>query len=1132
MKQHVLISILLLTYSAMLFGQSDILNRKVKIENRKGTVGSILDEISREGAFYFSYNQDISPDRKVGLQHNRQTVQQYLDEIFGGKIYCVAYENKLLIKLKPELPEFYTVRGKVIDSGNGDPIPAVTVIIPGSDPLIGAVSDDSGRFQINVPHGMDAIMFSCIGYESLRHIPEEQKQSTIGLMPISMKISEAVIDSYKPPVKMESSVAISYLSGDKLERIRGASFEDALQGGVSGINVVRNSGMPGASFQVKIRGNNSLINSDPVYYLNGIPLQRSLLNAISCYDIASVEILKDASSAATYGASAGNGVILLQSKSGSNDRINVSLNYQVGTQRFGKELNLMDKDEFLDFYKKVRPADSKFDYIDEALTEIDADWMELMFEPAKIEEYHFSISGGNERSQFYVGSGYFNQASIIEELQFNRFSLNFNSRHQIGQRWHLGHHLTFAHMTHKGLKEGCFLNDHNNPVIQSLSKPPLSPPADSLTDQDYTNGLPHGSDLDDVPSIEYVGEELTHNLRKNYAVIGNMFSRVDISRIISFETNFGYEVYYQNNLSCNRTKDVQIRITNNPVHENEYQVLDLAYQWHNRLNFRETIAEIHQVRASLGFEFGQNENQWIPVKKSVLSLSSSQNTAPVQTELPNEYDRCSVDYRHRAALGTVSYILKDKYILNGSLRRELVGFDSTENVHKEYAAWYPSVSLGWIFLQRKENFSKGILQFGKIRYAYGVAGNSPRLNYSFHAKMMRDMAYVYSFESAGRITNSSNQRQTNNKFYWERISAHNLGVELGLFGNKLFVSADLFRNHLDRGIQSGYTNPDYLRDLFGGNWYGINVLPVAELVNSGIESEITYRKSGALLNWDLSFNMTHFNHSIIQIDKRAYSSSTTGSKDPIPVNLPGETPGSFYGYRIERLFGKEDCPAPDEPVTNQPYRLDSNGNKIYAQPNAHAGDYKFMDINKDSVIDKNDKTIIGNPYPDFIFGIYANLQFRQFDLSMFWQGSYGNEIYNATKLWLYNPYSTSNWSRDVLNSWGTPQYNEAGEPTGILTETGLHRFDYYAENKNLRVSDFYVEDGSYLRLKNIQLGYTFHPALTRKIHIQKLRIYICARNLFTFTRYSGLDPEVGGWGIDCGIYPQARTYIAGINLDF
>jgi hypothetical protein len=309
-------------------------------------------------------------------------------------------------------------------------------------------------------------------------------------------------------------------------------------------------------------------------------------------------------------------------------------------------------------------------------------------------------------------------------------------------------------------------------------------------------------------------------------------------------------------------------------------------------------------------------------------------------------------------------------------------------------------------------------------------------------------------------------------------------------------------------------------------------LPVADIVNSGIESEIGYKKSGRLVSWNLSLHLTHLRNKIINIDSDTYASINKTSYDPITVNLPGETAGSFYGYKIERLFVEEDCPAPGARATNQPFITDDAGSRQYAQPDAYAGDYKFVDMNQDGVIDKNDKTIIGNPYPDFTFGLYANVQFKQFDLSMLWQGTYGNEIYNATKLWLYNPYATSNWSKDILESYRSPQFNESGEMIDQgFTETDLHRFDYYAKNKNLRVSDFYIEDGSYIRLKNIQLGYILDPELTRRIHIQKLRIFICAQNLLTFTNYSGLDPEVGGWGIDCGIYPQPRTWIAGVNIE-
>lgn len=1133
MKKHICLALLLLAFSASLTGQSEILNRKVKIENKEGTIGSILDEISREGGFVFSYSQDIPRKKKVSVQYSRQTVQQYLNEIFKEKIYCVTHGNKLLIKLKPVLPEFYTVQGKVIDSGNGFPVPGVTVIIPGTDPLIGAVSDDSGRFQINVPTGMDVIQFSCVGYERLNLNPEYQETGTIGLKPRSMEISEAVIEYGRLPVKIESSVAISYISGDKLKGLQGGSMEDALQGSVSGVHVVRNSGIPGASFQVQIRGNHSLINSDPVFYLDGIPLQQSLLYSLSGQDIASIEIFKDASSTSIYGASAGNGVVLLHSKKGSADKLDVNLNYRIGSQKAYRELDLMDSEEFYNFSKKVRPQDGEFDWLDEAYDEYDNDWMKLMFHPAKIEDFHFSISGGNEGSQYYLGTGLFNQASIIKELKFNRISLKFNSRHRVTKRWRLGHDLNFAHMTYKGLREGCFLNDHNNPVIQSLTMLPMYSPGDTLIDPKFSAFLPGGSIPAKGEPIEYVDQELTNNLRENYVIFGQLHSKVNVSRNISFESLFGYEIYHQNNRSCNRSKSVMIPITYNPIMENDYQVLDLAYHWHNHLHLFKTYAKDHMVKASIGYETGMSENQWIPVQQRVYAPADNEDRAKFYLNEDIQDLRCGINFRHHAALATAGYTYKERYIINGALRRETVKFDSTEFNKQQYSDWYPSVSLGWIFVQRKSNTPKKILHYGKLRYAYGVAGNSPTLNSSFHSKLMRDMSYAYSFSSAGNITNSYTQRQANALFYLEKVAAHNLGVEIGLFQNRLFVSTDVFRNHLHKGETSGYADPlNFLGQLFGRNSVGMIPLPMAEIVNSGIESTVSFKNRGHLLSWDLSLHLTHLYNRIVDIDSSDFASINNSNYDPISVNLPGETAGSFYGYKIERLFREEDCPPGGEKVTNQPYIIDNKGIRKYAQADAEAGDYKFVDINNDSIIDEYDKTIIGNPHPDFIFGISANIQFRQFDLSMFWQGTYGNEIYNATNLWLYNPYSTTNWSKDILNSYGTPQYDDSDQLIGIRTDTDLHRFDYNAENKNLRVSDFYIEDGSYLRLKNIQVGYTFDPALSGKIHIEKLRIYICAQNLLTFTNYSGLDPEVGGWGIDCGIYPQPRTFIAGINIGF
>jgi TonB-linked SusC/RagA family outer membrane protein len=1130
MRIPILIIIILFACMDTVLGQTGILNRTVKIEYSEGTVGSLLKEISNKGGFIFSYNQDIPYNERVKLKYKRQTVQEFLDELFIGEIYCIEYENKLLIKTKPRIPECYTVTGRVVESGSGEPVPGATVIIPGSDPLIGAVSDEEGLFHINVPSALDAIRFSSIGHESRSFDSPHLIPDEVGLSPVKHEISEVVIEHVSLPQHEESTVSISYLSAHKLESTFGSSIEHALQGNASGVFVVRNSGMPGSSFQVKIRGNHSLINSDPVYYLDGIPVQQTIVHAISPNDIASIEVLKDPTSTAIYGASAGNGVVLLHSKKGDPKKTRVTFNYNIGMQQAWKKLDLMDSAQFLNYYKLVRPLDSKYSNLDNAFS---SDWQDIVFHAAKTENCHLSVSGGNDRSNYYLGSGFFNQASIINELEFRRYSIKFRADHRVSRKWTMGHDLSLAYAKYDGLKEGCFLNDHNNPIAASLCMLPISPPDASFMDASMVRGLPEDNRKLISQTIPYLDSVLTNNRRNNYMAIGNLYSEVAISRQLSYVSRFGFEVYYQNNRSSSRPLQVYFPISNLSILEDNYQVLDLGFHWQNFLRYHQEFAVDHKIDGSVGIEYGQNENQWIPVKHLESNpIQYSPNTASSNQAYLDL--RSSTSFRHNAFFCSLNYVFRDRYILNGSIRREVVEFDTVPGVKKQYSDIYPSLSAGWIFINRSHPVKSGTIQYGKIRYAYGMAGNSPRLDYSFHAKTMRDMAYIYSFSSSGSFTNSADQRQTNELFYWEKISAHNLGIELGMFQNRLFLSTDLFRNHLHVGETSGYDDPlPFTGKLYSRDLYGIIQLPLADIVNSGIEGEISYKKAGHLLNWDLSFHVTHLRNRIRKVMESSALDINGGTTDPLSVNLPGETAGSFYGYKIDRLFCEADCPAPGQVATNQPYTIDQDGNRIYAQPEARAGDYKFVDINNDAVIDQNDKTIIGNPYPDLTYGFYANAQYRQFDMSMLWQGTYGNEIYNATRLWLYNPYGTANWTTDMENSYRSPQFGESGEVIDEgLTDTDLHRVDYNNDNKNLRVSDFYVEDGSYLRLKNIQLGYTLNPVITRRIHVEKFRIFIAAQNLLTFTNYSGLDPEVGGWGIDSGIYPQPRTYYAGVNIEF
>jgi TonB-linked SusC/RagA family outer membrane protein len=1089
--------------------QPAILDRRVKIEIVDGTIGSVLNELGEKGGFIFSYGQDIPHNERVVLNRTNQTVQQYLDEIFHGNVHAVEFGNKLAIRLKPKLPEVYSIRGTVIDSGTKEPIAGVTVYLPGTEPLIGCTSDDSGNFRINVPFGMEKVRFSSIGYESLELNPDRSASTSIELKPRDIEIDELTIVYPENPLDRAANVSVSYVPAHILERIPVTTIDHVLQGAASGVDVTRTSGMPGASLQVNIRGKHSLINSDPAYYLDGIPIQQAALHALSPNDIESVEVLKDASSCAEYGASAGNGVILLNTRKGLADKSGASLTYYFGQQHVVKTLDLLSTGDFLDYYYLVRPTDRRFDKYDSLYRTTDTDWINELFHPATTEDLHFAVSGGNKKSVVYTSTGYFHQSAIIKEMEFKRYSFRINSDHLIHPKLQVGQDLVLSHVKYDGLKEGSFMNDYGNPILSCMCMLPYYESSDS-------SRIFMGSQVS--LSSPYDDAELTRNSRKNYAVLGNVHTSYAIMPQLSFETRLGVEVYYQDNVSyCKSIPTGQVNPVN-PIIGNEYSILDLAFDWQNRLIYDAAYAGGHSLKAMAGFEYGQSNNRWIPMYQSYYDKNMNLlTTGPVPLSSSGVLS-AEKDFINHGVSGSLNYSYRDKYFIDLQLRNDRVEY-YLDHEPRKLSGWYPSFGLGWVF--SKENFiSAGkFMDYGKVRYGWGRAGNSPRMNYSFYAKMMRDMDFVYAFNSAGDITFSAQKRQTSEKFYWESSSAHDVGIDLGFMHNKLFISFDYFSNFLNKAEKYTVDKPiDFIGGLYSKDSYGIDYLPSAKITNRGVESNLNYRQTGRRLKWEFNLHFTHFRNRIVDIEENAISFVNDPDVDPISVNRPGYPAGSFYGYKIEKLFSEEDI---QEGLQVQ-----------HGQPTAKAGDYQFADLDHNGTIDRNDRTVLGNPSPDFSFGLYSNVQFHNFDLSLLIQGIYGNEIFNATKLWLYNPYGRSNWSSDIKQSYRSPTYENGIMTDPGLTNTTLHRFDYYATNKNLRVSDFYIEDGSYLRVKNIQLGYTLDPGPTRRIHMENFRVFICAQNLWTFTSYSGLDPEVGGWGIDCGNYPQPRTYMAGVQMDF
>lgn len=1128
MRKLVLIAALLGVCIFRVFAQESVLERKVRVENKTGTVGSFLEEIGSKGGFVFSFNQEVPLDRTASVSVSRQTVGQFLDDLFGADVYCIDYNNKLHLKVKQKSPDSYLVTGRVVESETGQAIPGANVVVVDSDPLIGVITDINGFFELELPYDKPRIRITSIGYESRDIFSEANASDEIALQVKKQEIREVSVMAYTLPASKRLTIATGNIAGSRIATQPGANIEQVLQGNTSGLFVTNNSGMPGSSFQVKIRGNHSLISSEPAYYLDGMPIQRTVVNALSPDDIASVEIIKDASGSSIYGATAGNGVVLLKSKRGEPGKARFRVNAYSGIQQIGKELDMMDSEAFIAFHDLVGlPLQDELQY-----SPYNSNWQEQIFHPGQTWNTHVSAGGGNERTDYYFSLAAMDQASILRNLDLKRYTFNSNVGHTLSPDWKIRHHVNYAYMDMNGLVEGSFLNDQNNPVLSALTMYPVTPPIDSLLDYYNRFLINFITGIDISFDVIFNEAELSKNRRKNHAVAGKLSSQLDLTPRMKLVTDIGYEVLYQDNYSVHRGLINRGGLRGTKISETSYRVMDLGLDLHNYLRWERSIRDVHQLTALAGIEISRNTNEWIPVEQDFVY--------PFLGLEPIVYPNDSyvstgaiVGYNNLAESALFTYAYNNRLFLKGTLRNEMVLFKNQAEENVVFSDLYPSVSGAWLFLDRTDREKSGRFNLGKVRYAWGMAGNSPRLDYSFHANIFRDATYLYAFSADRNVAYSASQRQFNEKFYWEKSNAHNLGIELGLFENRLYGSVDLFYNHQQKAELSDYNNPfNMIKDLYGRDYLGLAPLPPAEVVNKGIEWSILFKSAEGNLRWDMNLHGTHLQNRILDIDPEYYDLINKGFIDPLTVNLPGETPGSFYGYRIERLFTEKDCD-PDGKVINQPFWFDDDGVKQYAQPDARAGDYKFEDIQPDNVIDSRDKTVLGDPYPDIIFGYALNLHYRQFDLSMLWHGTWGNEIFNATKLWMYNPQGTSNWTTDMWNSYRSPVYDAGGNLVDEgFTDTDLHRLDYDSENRNLRVSDFYIEDGSYLRLKHVQLGYTFSNRLSSKMHLEKFRIYLSARNLLTFTNYSGFDPEVGGWGIDSGVYPQPKTWYAGIEIGF
>ncbi|MDR6197633.1 TonB-dependent receptor [Siphonobacter sp. SORGH_AS_0500] len=994
------------------------------------------------------------------------------------------------------------ITGRVTDQETGEALAGATVAIKGT--TTGVTTGTDGRYTLQIPDGDVILVVSYVGYSNLEVAVKSQTSLDIALTPSSKQLTEMVVVGYGAQQKKEVLGAVATIPTKEISSRNYNNASEVLQGTVAGVTVVNEGGDPTASPTIKVRGIGSLNDESPLLVVDGV-IFPGTFSSINPNDIQSVSVLKDAS-AAIYGARASAGVILVTTKKGTSGQVKVNLNYQQGFQQVARKLKPLNAADFADAMNTATdnaglsriPAFNATINPDSRITK--TNWMDELFQSGKIYNIDASVSGGTEKSNFFFSGGYRKNEGILINTFSNRYTFRLNSSHQIAKGVKIGENLSY---TVNNGQTGNTTSAYTGAIVTAI----LYPPNATVYRPDGSGrfgGVPEqyaGSYGDLVNPVAYLKRLDNRNPVTNVFI--NPYLEWEIIKGLNFRSNWGITQIK------NDYKQFTVRVTEpgkifdfNELYQSSYSSTDFLNE--QTLNFNRTFGGKHNIDLLVGHTYQYTKAEDFGVKGTGFdnedpSLRYLKNAKLIQYDRSNVFERGLESY-----VGRANYNFNEKYLLSAIIRRD----GTSKLLQASRWEWYPSLSAGWNISD--ESFLKNTNWISnlKLRASWGRIGNLAGLSdYAYSLPLAQSMALlgsspVINYGYAERALSNTNLR-------WETSQQTNVGLDFGFLQNRLFGSIDVFtkrnQNMLFQEQLPGVAGTPDGRTINAG-----------ETENRGIELGLTYQQSLGDFKYDLSANVSFLKNEVTALPA-GQELLTIGSR---VRNLPnsnfhmiGQPFGAFYGYKTAGIFQSDEEAA-----------AYVNANQTRIQPNAKAGDFRFVDTNGDGVLNDKDRVVLGNVLPTKTFSLNGNASFRGFDLNVFFQGSAGNKVFNSLRNLAMNPgtYPGYNMLEDVKNAWsptnpgGTiPRLRAGSDPNGNFS----------------RISDFYLEDGSYLRLKSLTLGYTVPATVTKAV---KARLYITGQNLFTITKYSGMDPEVGisNFGQDVGKYPLSRVYMFGVNLSF
>lgn len=991
-----------------------------------------------------------------------------------------------------------TVKGQVVSQNDQLPLPGVTVMVSGTN--IGVVTDFDGNYEIDVPSSDIVLEFSYIGFITQK-IPVNNRTSiNVSLVDDLASLDEVVVVGYGTQSRRNITGASSSIKAEDIITQGDNTVVKSLMGRVSGVQVESAGGDPGSGVRILIRGTGSFGNNNPLYIVDGVQVDD--INNLSPSDIASMNILKDASAAAIYGSRAANGVVLVTTKSGEKGENRISASAYYGSQRVTKKLDVLNSEEWATVSNAAHD-NANLGRLDIAQNPsslgVGTDWQDAIYRVAPMQNYNLSASGGGDNLTYNLSAGYLDQEGIVKETGYNRWNLRLKSTFTKG-RLKIGETVILSQESWQNMAQG-WGGQGGNPVG---SAPKMIPVFD-IYNENAIGG--YGGAFGPVVNVANPIAQL--NLEDNQShsrkAIINAFAEFSFTDNLKYKLNTGYTNTSGYDYIYIYPYEVGSLFTNLDADlfeaRNETKVKLLEHTLTYDKNFGN-----HEVQALLGYSYQNTQYRGLSGSKSGMPAGvkvldgGTTNIASGS----NAYESSLISY-----FGRIIYSYDDRYLITGIIRRDGSSRFGSGNRYGNF----PSIAVGWN-ISEEEFFKKdSFFDLAKVRASYGVLGNQEFADYRFSPAITLNTNYVVG--QGQRLWPGAIQTAfATPDIKWETSKTLNFGTDLSMFDRSLQFSADYFiKKNTDILLQV----PIPLSTGASANSPFINA---GEITNKGFESSISYSNAVDDFNYQITGTFTSIDNEVNKLgtgSQQIFGGQPTHHGASATVTQAGLPVGAFYLIKTDGIFDSE-------AEINQ---HSSNGELI--QPNAEPGDIRFVDANNDGQIDQNDREFVGSPNPDFSFGLGGNFQWKGFDMNLFFQGTYGNEIYNGLRQDLEGMNLEWNYAQTTLNAW-TPENMDTDMPRAVINDP----------NSNARTSDRFLENGSYLRLKTLQLGYTLSGSLVESLQVSNARIYVSGDNLFTITDYSGYNPDIGRAGsvLDRGVdfghiaYPLSQTFIVGMNISF